>query len=133
MKNALRHRFDTGEDFENLLRAARRVECESAPLAVAPHSNPRKNVSSHSQVVPSDQETKLDFLIKELEQMKVQLKSLTSNKKAQKTSQRDTGDRKCFYCQSPSHLISSCTKFHENNRNQAVVPKTSPEQLGNGM
>lgn len=90
IKSALRHKFDSGVTFEELLKRARMLELEYQP----------KSVNVKAQSVPSD----FDKLQSRMDKIEKMLSKLT-----EKSEQKDgTTSLFCRYCKRTNHVIEDC-------------------------
>lgn len=139
MKNALRHRFDAGENIKGLLTAARAVEHEMQGddgLKVDFQSAMRKGSGKSAKVqvqeasVTSTLEQKMDKMMdlfaafssriekvektterRHNEKKTKYQQSGTTPKTTQTTYKAKEETRDCFYCHEPGHLIADCPKL----------------------
>jgi hypothetical protein len=106
VKNALRHRFDGGATYNELLVAARVNELEA--VQTAPTVKPVPNV--HQQTMSDGQMlSKMDALMKQLSLVQQRLEKLegTPPVRAAPTDARPFRGR-CFKCHQPGHKASEC-------------------------
>ena len=135
MKNALRHRFDAGESFTALLVAARGVEHErqarqdKKDLDVKPKADA---VHTKSQQAGSE-DTKLDLVIKELQQLSTRLQVLESKTSASQSrptpARRDPPE--CFYCRKKGHMMRDCFALKRKQGSSGTQQKTKNNGSGN--
>lgn len=124
VKDALRHRFDCGEDFRKLLKAARSVEHETRSTTVMHHAAKKETHQKqvHVQAVQSGSplEKKMDALMKTIEDMNKRIQNLehtpqpTKGFEANKPSPGmivSPETRECHYCKETGHLIKDCRKL----------------------
>lgn len=140
IKAALRHKLDANFTFDQLLSSAREVELEVVPGQAA---KPQAPARIQTQVAASS-ESKLDNLIRQMEEMKSQIKNLQMKKTPStvdsatsqtKPSKQEIWDsRLCFYCHGSDHFIADCAKLKKKNAGTAAT-STAPTTLpsGNGM
>lgn len=91
VKSALRHKFDTGESFHELLKRARMLE----------HEFQSKDVKVKSQIVDSPN---LDKVLARLDKLEKQMSKLCNSSKTESKS----GDSFCRYCKKNNHTIDEC-------------------------
>ena len=140
MKNALRHRFDNGESFQNLLIAARMVEHEVARDEKFGSTEIKHQTTSISESrkskVPAQvkvqksasQDSKLDEILQKMEQMSSRINTLEKNRSRTVSRETGTETRTCFYCKAVGHLIKDCKKL----QNKKIQEMTSSSGSGNG-
>lgn len=92
LKTVLRHKFDTGTSFQELLKQGHKLEQEF-------QSNP---VKLHPQAV-----TASDCLSQILERL-TQLEARFSSLEGGATASTPTGGKFCNYCKKAGHLINEC-------------------------
>lgn len=91
VKSALRHKFDSGSTFAELLKQARMLEHEFLPS------------SSFIKVqVQATEATTLDMVMKRMDELEAKLSTLTLTGSAIDLS------KVCRYCKKPGHLINDC-------------------------
>ena len=117
-KNALRHVYDTQENYYELLKRARAVEEETDA----------KPVKCNAQI-ENTVEKKLDIITQKLETMDARISKLESAYFSHQNSSRKSNgtslqsSRACFYCQSPEHLIKDCpTKVRQQRAGNGMQP-----------
>ena len=119
IKNGLRHKYDSGESFEELISAARCMEKELSTKVVAS--------VQHTQAHSS--ENKFDTLIKRLEALEARDSAqvntaVASHDQGNKKKFRPRG--KCFLCHKSGHFKSQCWY----NKNKQQGNDNSPAQGG---
>ena len=129
VKNAIRHRFDAGESFQQLLIAARAVEYEALQNVAVQSSTPVSSTKSSGKVnvqsssTPDD--TKFEKLLKKMEEMTERLKKLETKQtdvnrgassRSRSSANRPTSGIECFYCRQKGHFIRDCVKLQKKNQ-----------------
>lgn len=113
LKNALRHRFDGGQSFTQLMLAARAVEQEDTP------GDGRRSHAIHVEektradrvVVKAQQaelsENKMETLIRQMDDISARLNRMEDDRGNNRTTTTVRG-RGRFYCHKDDHLIRDC-------------------------
>lgn len=135
LKNGIRHRFDAGEPYQRLLVAARAVEHEAKGKVVAgstsTHTPTASKTSGKVQMQATTEESKMDRLLKQMEDLSSRMKKLESRRETEPTSQKSTKpsnsdtttEDACFYCREKGHFIRDCKKLQKKNER---AQKTNP-------
>ena len=124
IKNAIRHGFDAGESFQQLVTAARIVEHErsvqqsenSSSSAAKSEQSTIKKAKLQSQVAQSQSpnlESKLDSLVKTMREMNARLSQLEKSRGPK--SDKPKSPSVCFYCKQEGHFIRDCEKLKRKN------------------
>ena len=126
VKEATRHRFENGEDFDEIFAAVRALESQN--LAEKKEFATSKKISTHSHQISttpsneaSEQSKKLDKILQRLSLMETRLNKLeaTSNNSSQidvskgksflqKSSQTSRDSNFCSRCKRTSHSLEKC-------------------------
>ena len=106
IKNAVRHRFDTGENFEALVRAARTVEEENQSTS----TSTKGKVQAQQHSVPTE-ETKLDLILKQMQELQKRMDRLEKEPPASKN------DVRCYECRKFGHYRNECPLLEEEPTN----------------
>lgn len=118
VKSALRHKFDGGDKFHELLRNARLLEHEF-------QSKKTKTVKISSQLAPN-----LDGIEARLSKLEKAINDLVSNHgKGSKESDASHGTM-CRYCKKKGHKIEDCRILQ--NKNERKVQQENSQQLTPG-
>ena len=109
IKQGLRHKFDSGATFNELLVAARSIEQESdttqASHSIQSHSGKEAKVTFQKTSV----DDKLDQMLSKMTTIENRLTKLESSK-----------SKFCNYCKRSGHVISDCRKRPQNRGNDQV-------------
>ena len=127
IKHALRHRFDHGESYQELLTAARAVEHESRNCPQSVSLKTQSTIIGMSEVkhgsvstnTSTGFEDQLKLINKQLGAMQKEI-ALLKKSEQPKTQPQSSPDVhvECFYCHDIGHFIRDCPKLA--NKNQKI-------------
>ena len=107
VKGALRHKFDSGENFQELLRNGRMLEHEFNTKSAS------VKVKAHSAEVPSELKAVLD----RMEKLEKNMSKLLS--KESTTSKNESPPLFCKYCKRTNHTIENCRILARKNAKES--------------
>lgn len=111
IKSALRHKFDQGQTFEQLLKYARSVQSDSAERC----NRPLKGQNQQQTL------NQLDQILTSLKTLECRVVAIEKNAKGE---QSDTQKSiKCHYCGEPGHIRPKCLKLREDKLKQKKQDK----------
>ena len=137
LKNALRHRFDSGQNFQQLLLAARIIEHEAVENTTDVLSTDVKVLGSGKSTkaqaqVKSQQsvshDSKLDDILRKMERLGDRIKGLEEQRKS---LPKTTEARACFYCKKDGHLIRDCLKLQRKKTKETEDKQTQSSNSEN--
>ena len=128
VRNGIRHKYDAGIPFSQLLVAAKTVEYEQR-THIATSANPsvaadtkKKSSTAHVQVQKESAEDKLDELLKKMDAMGKRIQvlekqhSVKPKSGAYKNYLAQPETRECFYCHNVGHIIKDCVLLQKKNQ-----------------
>ena len=136
VKAAIRHRYDTGDDFNKLLVTARAVEQEGGPAKAKPISQ----LTSKSTASEVDN---LALILEKITQLETELKAVKKSQARETAKTADKNDQSrssytcdtkepggsrfkgtCFYCKRVGHKVQDCFKLKKKEQEglNEVVP-----------
>ena len=111
LKNALRHRFDAGEGYERLVRAARVVEEESPKVASDTKSKGKTQQVVQQQVQSTSTDTKLDKVLQQLQRLEGRMDKLEGQGPPPSQTSNTRKKGYCYECGEDSHFRNECPQL----------------------
>ena len=108
IKSSLRHKFDGGNNFEDLLLAARTVEHERVTSGAIASKKDKAKAKIMLQQPKSEVDKKLDHLIQQMKAFETRLNGLEGGHEPRQGVAQSSKDGCCYECGSIDHYRNDC-------------------------